>query len=94
MEIAVNSNYTEKVVRKPVQEIKEPMQTIVDMSGNLTFIIENLVVETNELTMKLIGKQCELPNGGEGSLPERFAWSIEALERLRALIRDAGEFLG
>ena len=87
---ATNMNYRNTLV----QMNEPPKRTIVDMSGELTLIIQRLVEETNDLTMKLVGTRCDMPNGGEGPLPERLAWGIETLQRLREIIGNTRGFLG
>ena len=69
-------------------------QTVVEMTDELRLRIAKLLGAATRVTEGMIGEQIDLPDGGEGPLPDRAKWMMETLLRITEALTRVGGFLG
>lgn len=91
---ATDPNYN---LNAPVRAVNEPQMripTVVEMTDELGRRIRELRDTATKVTEGMIGERIDLPDGGEGPLPDRTKWMMEALFRITDALQRAGGFLG
>lgn len=86
-------NYTNTPVC-PVNEPQVRVPTVVEMTDELRRRIAELRDAATKVTEGMIGERIDLPDGGEGPLPDRVKWMMETLFRITEALKRTGGFLG
>lgn len=68
--------------------------TVVQMTDELNKRFFELRDAATKVTEGLLGERIDLPNGGEGPLPERMKWVFESLFRITDALKRSGGFVG
>lgn len=68
--------------------------TVVQMTDEMNKRIVELRNAATRVTEGMIGERIDLPNGGEGPLPERMKFIFESLFRITDALKRTGGFLG